>query len=78
MQGKGIFNKRTIVQKFFLERNFSFGHNGKPKKPNRKDEKKPARKNSLKDALKQVMQPPPRAITPPEEPPAKKANKKSR
>ena len=48
----------------------------KPKKPTRKDEKKSPRKNSLKDVIKQSVQPPPEAITPPEKSSGKKDNRK--
>jgi hypothetical protein len=46
-------------------------------KANPKDEKKPSRKNTLKEVIKQSVQPPPRAITPPKKSSAKKHNQNS-
>jgi hypothetical protein len=76
MQGKGIFHKRMIPQKYFFQRNFSFADMPKAKKSISGDEKKSSQKNNLKDMIRQSVQPPPKAITPPEKP-SKKKNKKS-
>ena len=72
-----FFTSERLYKNIFYKEILALHIMAKAKKPTGKDEKKPPRKNSLMDVIKQTVQPPPRAITPPEESPQKKGRKKS-